>query len=670
MEQRRTASAAGSSSERRGRRGRRGRARILGAAGLRRPRRRRRRAPGPAGQARRAALLDPRRDHAPQHREQPRGRPGPDDGLPRRPELPGRPDRPRAAGAAARRVHRGLRVPRVRGLPRLRVLPVHPERQRARAPAHASRRSARTSTTRGSLSFGTHTGGLAAMVNPTTTRSAQIDIAHTLGHTMIGTAGDPVGGGGREPARQLAGRGQQLQPRRRGPGGRGPALLPRTRSRTTSTSSTTRRTPSSPGSTASTGSRSNTDPSVVFFEPDILHSYAGRARFPDPVDGVALARAGLLEGATRSGSSPGTSRTAAGSCRRPPAASNPFTQTLVRAPGFTDAILVGRGLDRPGLPGRSRTRPSSATSGIFDEVGEKGSQLLRSSRATAGPAPASDPGRSLRHAKYSLQNLLGLRGGVKAQGKSTVADEAIVRERLPSTDRAPAAPSPSPASRRPWASRRRRGVTAIRPGTTSRRISCTRRSPTGRSQALELQLLGLLQAVQRDGYPIKVALVGGEDDLDRRRRGCSGSPQRYAEQLVADLEVRAAGHGPAARGHAARPRGRGARDGGRRLRTGHAGERAGAARAARRSAARPTATRWRRPRSPRCGGSRGVGGHALPADVPPARLLAPGPSRAGGGEGSTPGWLPLAVFAAVFLLAWLAYELRIRAPRRRRPVIT
>ena len=65
-----------------------------------------------------------------------------------------------------------------------------------------------------------------------------------------------------------------------------------------------------------------------------------------------------------------------------------------------------------------------------------------------------------------------------------------------------------------------------------------------------------------------------------------------------------------------------------------------------------------------------AGGHALPADVPPARILASGPSRAAGGGGSTPGWLPLAVFAAVFLLAWLAYELRIRAPRRRRPVIT
>jgi hypothetical protein len=65
-----------------------------------------------------------------------------------------------------------------------------------------------------------------------------------------------------------------------------------------------------------------------------------------------------------------------------------------------------------------------------------------------------------------------------------------------------------------------------------------------------------------------------------------------------------------------------------------------------------------------------LGGHALPADVPPAKLLAPGPSRAGGGEGSPTGWIPLAVFAAVFLLAWLAYELRIRAPRRGRPAIT
>jgi len=44
----------------------------------------------------------------------------------------------------------------------------------------------------GMRSVGTHTGGL-GMTNPTT-RAAQLDIANTLGHRMIGTAGDPVTG--------------------------------------------------------------------------------------------------------------------------------------------------------------------------------------------------------------------------------------------------------------------------------------------------------------------------------------------------------------------------------------------------------------------------------------------------------------------------------------------
>ena len=29
----------------------------------------------------------------------------------------------------------------------------------------------------------------------------------------------------------------------------------------------------------------NTDPKLVFFEPDTMHTLAGRGRFPDPVDG-------------------------------------------------------------------------------------------------------------------------------------------------------------------------------------------------------------------------------------------------------------------------------------------------------------------------------------------------------------------------------------------------
>ena len=56
------------------------------------------------------------------------------------------------------------------------------------------------------------------------------------------------------------------------------------------------------------------------------------------------------------------------------------------------------------------------------------------------------------------------------------------------------------------------------------------------SQAIELQLLGVLQAAQRDGYPVKVAILGSETDVEENpayyRR-----PQRYAERLAAVLEV-------------------------------------------------------------------------------------------------------------------------------------
>ena len=188
------------------------------------------------------------------------------------------------------------------------------------------------------------------------------------------------------------------------------------------------------------------------------------------------------------------------------------------------------------------------------------------------------------------------------------------------------------------------------------------------SQALELQLLGLLQAVRRDGYPIKVALVGGKDDLTDAP-GMLRHPQRYADQLVAGLEsvrpvtapllvVTPHGLGIAGRAMADDVYGPVTRASGPAL-LGALSQRRPADGDALAQTAIAAVRRIAR-----------AGGHALPADVPPARILASGPSRAAGGGGSTPGWLPLAVFAAVFLLAWLAYELRIRAPRRRRPVIT
>ncbi len=272
----------------------------------------------------------------------------------------------------------------------------------------------------GLVSVGTHTGGLAAMVNPTT-RQAQIDIAHTLGHTMIGTAGDPVGGNAANLLAnwEVAANNYNLVGAALAQEGLRYYLHPEQNNFNFFND------PAHPE--LSRVHRldwfvANTDPSLAWLEPDILHSYAGRARFPDPVDGS-------LWGAPLDFWKANSKRILAwhvkdGSRLVPPPLPgvNPFTQTLVRAPGFTDAILSGEGSIGQGYP----VDPDPAVVGykkIFDEVGEKGSRYYVV-ETDSGLGQAQDPGRSLRHAKYSLQNMLGLRGGVKANGRSTVADEA------------------------------------------------------------------------------------------------------------------------------------------------------------------------------------------------------------------------------------------------------
>ena len=55
------------------------------------------------------------------------------------------------------------------------------------------------------------------------------------------------------------------------------------------------------------------------------------------------------------------------------------------------------------------------------------------------------------------------------------------------------------------------------------------------------------------------------------------------------------------------------------------------------------------------------GGHTLPADIPPAEVLAP--SGAGDGGSGTGFLLPAVLFATIFLGAWLFYELRSRSAR-------
>jgi hypothetical protein len=56
------------------------------------------------------------------------------------------------------------------------------------------------------------------------------------------------------------------------------------------------------------------------------------------------------------------------------------------------------------------------------------------------------------------------------------------------------------------------------------------------SAKLELALLGHLEAVEQRGYPIKVALVAGRDDLSEQV-GLLRRPQRYAELVASQLEL-------------------------------------------------------------------------------------------------------------------------------------
>ena len=148
----------------------------------------------------------------------------------------------------------------------------------------------------------------------------------------------------------------------------------------------------------------NTGRELMFVEPDTFHGYAGRARFPFP-DGSRLA-----------------------SMPAPPA--NPFTQTVAR-PGFpltaTDALYEGEGTIGRGYP----VDPDPNVVGfkkLFDDVGAKGSRFyIAESDNAIGPA-ATDPGRSLRHAKLAAQYLLGLRAGPKAQPTSDVESEPVSHE--------------------------------------------------------------------------------------------------------------------------------------------------------------------------------------------------------------------------------------------------
>lgn len=172
------------------------------------------------------------------------------------------------------------------------------------------------------------------------------------------------------------------------------------------------------------------------------------------------------------------------------------------------------------------------------------------------------------------------------------------------------------------------------------------------SQALELRLLGVLQASERRGYPIKVALVATEDDLTDDPQMLH-RPQRYAEFVAGEL-------GSTLRGPVliVTPFGFGASS-------------PDMSRAEARSLARglgtPKGQQGNALARAAIAGVRQLaraGGRPLPADIAPAPVLgSEAPSSAGFGPGELIKFA--ALFGVTFLGLWLSFELWTRRERRR-----
>ena len=163
------------------------------------------------------------------------------------------------------------------------------------------------------------------------------------------------------------------------------------------------------------------------------------------------------------------------------------------------------------------------------------------------------------------------------------------------------------------------------------------------SQAAELRLLGLLQAAERRGYPIKVALVAGAGDL-ADEPSLLRRPQRYADFIRGEL-----GAGVRAPILVVTPSGFGVAGVPRSLvgstQPGRSGD----------ALARAAMTAVRRIAR--------ASGHPLPANVPPAPMLGTS-APAETGTGSSDVARLAALFGVTFLALVGAFELWLRRGRR------
>jgi sugar phosphate isomerase/epimerase len=252
----------------------------------------------------------------------------------------------------------------------------------------------------GLVAAGTHTGGLQQMIDPAY-RADQIARAHLYGYRMIGTAGNP--GPGSPPSGLLA----DWQRWADQANTVGAALRAEGIKYFFHPEQDWFRFFDDPAHPELSRVHridwftDNTDRRLVSFEPDTMHTLAGRARFPDPVDGSLFDVNGWYGRLAAQRRLIAWHLKDADRIPLPAPGANPFSQEHVRPTfplnGGVDVVYVGEGSIAHGHPADidpavlgfpemfSRYRLSAP--GWFHAESDSG----------PGPA-ASDPGRSLRWA--------------------------------------------------------------------------------------------------------------------------------------------------------------------------------------------------------------------------------------------------------------------------------
>ena len=435
----------------------------------------------------------------------------------------------------------------------------------------------------GLVAHGTHTAGLGTMYSAalgglSPAGQLQIDNAHTLGMPMIGTAGDPTNSsvlatvgttiGWEEVARRANLIGEVLRAEglvwywhveQNGFQGFNATVHPEL-----------------VGKNRMTWFFEHTTPDTIMNETDVFHSYAGRARFPfpgwtaaDPYNPAFLWDAwgwwqenhGRVVGwhikdGTRLATQP-----------LPPG--NPFTQTVTRPPTFApgglannDALYAGEGSIAQGYP----VDPDPGMVG-FDTLFHKTKKVEKGAPASSSPRATTPSGRppipdgrsatpSSRRSTCSARRRRAGRPG--ATTTSTASRRANAKRSSPPGSRhagargafaVPLAPLPRPPMK-PLLTRLLLAVlvmtAAALAGATAARAHGDPAShylegdslypavADRPSQAVELQLMGLLQAADRLGYPIKLALVANEEDLAYDLTMLK-KPQAYAEFVAGQI---------------------------------------------------------------------------------------------------------------------------------------